>query len=59
MKDKDYRSYAPDKHGAEAEARKAESAAFIERLRIKHGLTVEHLYPPSNRNRYKSYVKGE
>lgn len=37
--------YAPDKHGPEAEARKAEATAFIEALRVKHGVPVSVLYP--------------
>ena len=45
MKDKDYTTYAPDKHGPEAEARKAESAAFIKSLQLKHGVTDAQLYP--------------
>ena len=40
MKDKDYTTYAPDKHGPEAE-----SAAFIKSLQLKHGVTDAQLYP--------------
>jgi len=58
MKDKHYPGYAPDKHGPAAEKRKAESAAFIESLRIKHGIPKEVLYPAySERNRYASYTR--
>ena len=59
MRDKDYASYAPDKHGPEAERRKTESAAFIDALRHKHGLTVAELYPVvPERNRYRSFVRA-
>lgn len=57
MKDKDYSSYAPDKHGPAAEARKAESQAFIEKLRVKHGVSLEQLYPKSDRNPYHSELR--
>ena len=60
MKDKDYAAYAPDKHGPEAEKRKAESAAFIESLRRKHGLTKAELYPVNpDRNRHQSFIYKE
>lgn len=58
MRDKDYAAYAPDKHGPEARKRKAESAAFIECLRVKHGIPLAVLYPEyPERNRFKSYTR--
>lgn len=38
-------SYAPDKQGPEADARKAEAAAYIEQLRAKYGVPFHQLYP--------------
>jgi hypothetical protein len=38
-------SYAPDKQGPKAEARKKEAADYIERLRVKHGVPFDRLYP--------------
>lgn len=44
MKDKDYESYAPDKHTPEALAGKKESQEYIEYLCAKHGMTLADLY---------------
>ena len=60
MRDKDYAAYAPDKHGPEADARKAEAAAYIEQLRAKHGIPRSVLYPAyPDRNRLKSFTRKE
>ena len=55
MKNKDYKSYAPDKHGPQASARKRESREFILALMRKHGLTEAELYRVNpSRNRFHS-----
>lgn len=60
MKDDQYPSYAPDKQGPAAAKRKAESAAFIEALRVKHGIPEHVLYPEyPDRNRHVSYLTKE
>lgn len=42
-------SYAPDKQGPEADARKAEAADYVEQLRVKYGVPFDRLYPMPKR----------
>lgn len=59
MRDKDYAAYAPDKHTPAARRQRVESAAFIEALRVKHGVPVGVLYPEhSARNRFRSFARA-
>jgi len=58
MKDKDYSSYAPEKHTPKALRGKAKSQAFIKSLMEKHGITEEQLYPEHpERNKYHSEMR--